>query len=667
MKKKQLLKMNRVTVTDEMLEVARTDTEKNYFLFFRAAVQNDVLKVSVFPKKWILKGNQNPQFEIYISKSENDFITYEPEEEAWRTAKIDMLQFYGEIYGIYKRDNYECGNCRKIVNDYLGTGKLAVKSAILEFQFGVRKEKLAKKHRSELEEIDAVMNEVPDLPKDFKDWVIKNCMEEYLMYEKRGKNYKVYCTHCNKFVSVKEKPLHNNETVCPSCKTPAVYKSWNKQKYLFQDFNMGIIQRLRDDTAYVLRKFNFRVKRYKTQGWDNAEIYSWETTRVTLDERFRQEEFYEYGEYKYTGIQRWCYEARHMYGYYYKHFGRAVMYTPNMKRVLQRERFAKSNLKEMFLGGQRVYVDPIVRLQVLNNYPFLEYLQKSDLHRLVDEIMRREEKPALFDKYALKIHDALKLNKQNFQRMRKIDGNCSVLEILQWVQYENEKISDESLIFIREHNVRLDYLQVDRTGLTVERAINLIRTQAKKMEMTVKDVWDAYEDYLDMAERRGMDITDEIVCKNNRMMEFHDRYLDEENRKANQKRDEEVDTKYKKIEEDYEKNTEHFAFETEDYFISVPSKASDITNEGRFQHHCVGASDNYLSKMTKGSTYILFLRKKAMPNRPYYTLEVKYNGDILQNRSMYNRQPNIEKIEEVLGEWQKEIKKRCEKELSAAV
>ena len=251
--------------------------------------------------------------------------------------------------------------------------------------------------------------------------------------------------------------------------------------------------------------------------------------------------------------------------------------------------------------------------------------------------------------------------------MRKIDGNCNVLEILQWVQYENEKISDESLIFVRDKGVKLDYLQVDRTGLTVERTINLIKSQAEKMKMPVSDVWDAYEDYLDMAEQRGMDITDEIVCKNNRMMEFHDRYLDEENRKNNQKRDEEVDTKFKKIEEDYRKNTEHFAFETDDYLIKIPQKASDITNEGRFQHHCVGASDNYLSKMVNGTTYILFLRKKAIPNRPYYTLEVKYNGDVIQKRSMYNRQPNIEKINEVLEVWQKEIKKRCQNELGAAV
>ena len=34
-----------------------------------------------------------------------------------------------------------------------------------------------------------------------------------------------------------------------------------------------------------------------------------------------------------------------------------------------------------------------------------------------------------------------------------------------------------------------------------------------------------YGDYLQMAEERGMDLTDEIVCRNNRMYEFHNKYL----------------------------------------------------------------------------------------------------------------------------------------------
>lgn len=667
MKKRELLTMKDYTVTDKMIKVVREDREQRYFLFFHAAVENNILKISVFPKKWILAEKKNPQFEIYISRKDNDFISYEVEACKWRTAKIDMLNFIGNTYSVRGKENYECGNSRKIVNEYLGTGNLGIKNAVLEFQYGVRKENLKKKYRSELEQIDSVMNEVPDLPKDFNKWVERNCFTEYLMYKKKGMHYEVFCTHCNQWVKVKDKPVHNMESQCPNCNTPAVYKSWNKQKGLDEVISVGIIQRLRDDTAYVLRRFNFSIERRLKYGWDTCQTYRHECVRTTLDKNFRQDECFEFGEYRYTGVRRWCYEVRGAFGYRERLYGRVRMYTPNMKKVLSKESFAKCDLKKMFYGGERKAVGPLVILQVLNRYPYLEYLQKSSLHRLVEEILCRDERPGLFENDASKIHQVLKLNKQNFKRMQEVDGDCNVLEVLQWVQCHNEKISNDNLLLIRDKGIRLGYLQVDRTSLTVERAVNLLKSQAEKMKVELEDAWTTYRDYLDMAERRGMDITDEIVCKNNRMVEYHDRYLEEENGKKNADRDAEVDEKYKEIEMDYKQNTMHFSFETEDYIIKAPEKASDITKEGRFQHHCVGASDGYLAKMVKGTTYILFLRKKCMEDRPYYTLEVKHDGEILQKRSMYNRQPNIEKINEVLTMWQKEIEKRCMEEQKAAV
>ena len=48
----------------------------------------------------------------------------------------------------------------------------------------MKEEALYRKHRSEIEEIDATMKEVPELPKNFDDWVIKNCFKETLFYER---------------------------------------------------------------------------------------------------------------------------------------------------------------------------------------------------------------------------------------------------------------------------------------------------------------------------------------------------------------------------------------------------------------------------------------------------------------------------------------------------
>lgn len=96
--------------------------------------------------------------------------------------------------------------------------------------------------------------------------------------------------------------------------------------------------------------------------------------------------------------------------------------------------------------------------------------------------------------------------------------------------------------------------------------------------------------------------------------------------------------------------------------IVVPKKASDITKEGRRQHHCVGASDQYMAKMASRQTFILFLRKKDDKEVPYYTLEVEWDGKIRQWYGAYDRQPDKEEIQSILNQWTKKIEKRQLKE-----
>ena len=123
-----------------------------------------------------------------------------------------------------------------------------------------------------------------------------------------------------------------------------------------------------------------------------------------------------------------------------------------------------------------------------------------------------------------------------------------------------------------------------------------------------------------------------------------------------------MDRKYKEIGKNRKRFEERFAFQTDEFKIVVPKKASDITREGRLQHHCVGASDNYIANMNNEKFFILFLRKNEDTESPYYTLEVTWDGEIKQFYAAYDRQPDKEKIEEVLKQFTKEVQER-EREL----
>ena len=66
--------------------------------------------------------------------------------------------------------------------------------------------------------------------------------------------------------------------------------------------------------------------------------------------------------------------------------------------------------------------------------------------------------------------------------------------------------------------------------------------------------------------------------------------------------------------------------------IVLPKNAEEIRREGRTLNHCVG---NYVERVAKGETLILFVRKESDPETPYFTLEYR-NNHVVQCRGKFN-------------------------------
>lgn len=687
MKKKDLLAIKQLKATPSMHKTAKENPVKKatvtlktmyssykreewtskYFRYFRATVWQGILKVAIFTQRSLECGADTPDYEVYCDKDNDSYITYEPKMEKWRSAKIDYLQY--NMPHIYQTLNWQQDADRKLVNDYFGTGQNKdIYAAVLDFQANIGQERLHRKHRSELEEIDEVMREVPDIPKNFHEWIVKNCFRETMFYEPdsacRGKWPKMYCTHCHQWMdtqSYPNRPEHNKEGKCPKCGVNITYKSWNKQKYVNDDVDICLLQRLKDDSGWIMRKFDCRIKRNHEKGWEEYKLFVREEERAKLDDAFREREFFEYGEYKYTGVVRWCHEIRRSpYTYYSCEIGVGMMYTPNLKRELKREQFGKMDLKKIMKGGERERVDPVYILGKLHQHPYLEYMQKSGLNTLLQEIMSNREDRSLFDATQSRIHDVVKLDKQRFRRLQKLDGGSRTLLALQYERTTGKKVSDHNMEFLEANRVDVpEVIEIsEKTGMNLQRTLNYLERQMQTTGQNFNTLFRHYTDYLDMAEVFGMDITDEIVCRQPRMMEFHDRYVERKNRPKNKIRDKTVDQKYPNIRQNKAKFKKHFAFQTEELEIAVPETASDITKEGRKQHHCVGVSDTYIKSMNDEKTFILFLRKKTNLKQPYYTLEVTWDGEIEQFYAAYDRQPDKEQIEAVLKKFTEAVRKR---------
>ena len=89
------------------------------------------------------------------------------------------------------------------------------------------------------------------------------------------------------------------------------------------------------------------------------------------------------------------------------------------------------------------------------------------------------------------------------------------------------------------------------------------------------------------------------------------------------KRNAELDEQRKKV----DKKRKEWNYEDDNYIIRLPNTVSEIVAEGQKLHHCVGG---YASRHAAGDTTIMFLREKANPDVPFYTIEVSRYNHLVQ-------------------------------------
>ena len=74
--------------------------------------------------------------------------------------------------------------------------------------------------------------------------------------------------------------------------------------------------------------------------------------------------------------------------------------------------------------------------------------------------------------------------------------------------------------------------------------------------------------------------------------------------------------------------------------VIMPQHCEDIIHEGKVQSHCVG---KYIERVAKGEDIILFIRRSAEKDKPFYTLEIRpvmRQLDIVQCRGFENQDPS---------------------------
>ncbi|MBR2256507.1 MAG: PcfJ domain-containing protein [Blautia sp.] len=292
----------------------------------------------------------------------------------------------------------------------------------------------------------------------------------------------------------------------------------------------------------------------------------------------------------------------------------------------------------------------------------LEHILKAGLNKLAVEFIKGQI-PAGIDRREKHLDRYLGITPQQLVYLKEANGGWRSLCMMK--EDENQKLRPADLKIIEKcvnSWNKQNWELLMRKGLPFMHIYKVIKNKGGRTPAAVVTM---YRDYLDLAEQRGSDIHDEIIYRNKRWKEFHDRYTEEINAMRDAERAaqrlKELEAKkshFAGIRKDYKINKQLFSWEKDGYCIEIPRSYKDIVIEGQLQHHCVGASDRYMSAMARRESFILFMRKTDDRKTPYYTIEATTKS-VVQYYAAYDRQPDKETVKDWLNRWMQQVRKNA--------
>lgn len=493
----------------------------------------------------------------------------------------------------------------------------------------------------------------------FDKFIAKSVIkDQYIFYEYSRKDEKDgYCTWCENYVKVKN-PKHNFNGLCPHCGHEIQYKATGKTGAFYtKNFVAYLVQPYEDN--FVIRVFEARC-RYEKDKFGGlsrkARVYAAEKLRYIYDGN-NSAIGYSYELYKQREV-RWCCFGNTSPSYFNSWFG--IVYKRNLCGKIV-NRLCRTGLIEYIKNTEKC--DPRVFLTELKRSPGVEQLAKVGLHRLINDCIYNYRYDCDYRFNGGEPAKALHIDKYRMKRLVKSNGGLVYLE---WLKNEKEKntvYDDTTIQWLEQQNIRPEDIEFISDKMSVQQIKNYICRQMSENSMTSRGVIQTWSDYLGMAERLKMNTSDPIVYRAKKLRQRHDELVKEVDDKERALRAVEISKKYPNIEAVLRKIKSKYEYEDETYSILIPGKIEDILAEGAALHHCIDKTDRYFDRINVQESYLMFLRRTAEKDKPYYTLEVEPNGTVRQKRTEFDRQnPDIEDAKTFLRKWQKIISKRLSSE-----
>lgn len=679
MRKEELRKLRQLNATPAMIRLAadnerecerkedwyRTTCKRIYGIFMRAQHLGKFMKIAIFLPNEVKDGRTKPRFEVFINIDGSEYITREwgkNEEELWRTARIDNLD-YGSYIKNRSRYNYmyysqqdawmepsQARHIAKILD--IKNGSRGYR-AVQNWQERIQKQNIEDRERREQAPWDEDMALVPDrMPAGFDEWWQKEVIKEHFIfytYDQNGAKTG-YCSYCDSEVELKEKPRHNKDSKCPKCHRKIKYKADTRITRLETGtYECQLVQRTKE--GMVVRYFEV----YKSYNWrspQNPNYRAHEYFRVLFFD-YIPHRTYRYGNYK-NKTTRWI--PGEMYS------NRAVM--PVFKKNLPqmyRTTLKKSSLQEWIRSGREVNVGAYLVDEEKN--PVIEKLVKVGLFDLATLFEVRTADTTIVDKSATELTKMLRLDKMRLERLKKI--NPKNIETLQWMQMDkinDRPFDDEMITYFGENDIEASDLAFVSDKMTYVQIFNYMQRQQQGTKDSPSQILRTWRDYYNMAVTEKMDVKNEQIYKPKNLRQAHADVIALRERAGMEKLAKEKAEKWPKVDEVC-KTLKKYEYTGEKYCIVAPKGIIDIVKEGTILKHCIHTCEFYYDRMEQKESYILFLRYADAPDTPYYTLEVEPGGNIRQKRTVGdNQNEDFKECIPFLNEWQQWVKKNLSRE-----
>lgn len=660
MEKKELKKIEIKRASLEDVSFVNRVSAAHYFVLAEDYDIEDVktLVLNFYYGKLLSSGDLMPMFRVFFSEGEYISQCF-GHDEGWKKGRIYTLlslfcqneDGWWSYVSNWEKYTVSLNEATEQLLEYYFNGvwikrleKQGIYHSVNNFQETILAKHKKARHQKEKNEIDQKMSEIGEVPKDFFKWCDETALfqSRYIYYKKRNGDKQVqgYCTCCHKDVLVTA-PRHNEYGACPNCCKKIQYKVEGRSKFILDHQNVVLLQVV--NNGFCVRYFQI-TKKYNSD-YKNPEICYFEMIRKFYYEE--KEVSYIWGSFKQTGELRWCKDVQ------FYHLTKTMIYLDNIEESLKDTKWKYCALKEFAKSEGVVNVSNYLHTYV--KHPYIEKLVKVGLIQLTKDILSNHHTDIVKCYnycYKKSITGLLGITKKELKMFRELDISANELMLFQKAKSLHMVMNKEQIGGLISYtyfyaNEVLQHLKYT----TFNKLDQYLKAQCITDGLQLTTAWILWRDLIEMSNKLEIDLKNTFNLFPKHLKYSHDFVANRwkiKIKKIEAKEERALDRKAKKL---FEKLRPNYEWENKDYAILVPKDRQDFIQEGEKLHICVGIN-GYFQKMVKGTTIILFLRKKAEVNKPFYTLEL--NGKtIIQCQAFGHKQPT-EEIQKVLDQYLKE-------------